>query len=170
MNTILRPFIVAVAAMLAIVAVSAPLPAAAQSGPAPAAAAPLSQATVKALQEALTKQGIAVKTDGVMSEETRAALKLYQTQHHLPVTGEADKATLDKLGVAAPQGAAAPSGTGGMGQGMGGGMMKQGQGGMMGGGMMKQGQGGMMGQGGMGSGQGTAPGQGMGLGQGMPKQ
>lgn len=60
----------------------------------------LSPATIKALQEALNKQGIAVKTDGVLSEETRAAIKKYQSQHHLPVTGEADKATLDKLGVA----------------------------------------------------------------------
>ena len=125
-------------------------PALAQTAAPPAAmpAGP-SWATIRALQEALNKQGIAVKTDGVLGEETRAAIKQYQSQHHLPVTGEPDKATLDKLGVAARQGAA----PGGMGQGMmgpgmmGPGMMGQG---MMGpGGMMPMMGPGMMGQGGM---------------------
>ena len=152
-------------------------PALAQSAAPPAAMpAGLSGATIRAVQDALNKQGIAVKTDGVLGEETRAAIKQYQSQHHLPVTGEPDKATLDKLGVAARQGAA-PGGRkqaglqpgrampGGMGQGMmgpgmmgmmgpsgmGAGMMGQGgMMGMMGHGMM--GQGGMMGPGGMGMG------------------
>ena len=66
----------------------------------------LSQSTVKALQAALNKQGIAVAMDGVLNEATRDAVRKFQSQHHLPVTGEADKATLDKLGVAAQQGAA----------------------------------------------------------------
>lgn len=66
--------------------------------------AALSEATIKALQEALTKQGIAVKIDGVLTDETRAAIRKYQSQHHLPVTGEPDKATLDKLGVVVGQG------------------------------------------------------------------
>jgi peptidoglycan hydrolase-like protein with peptidoglycan-binding domain len=64
---------------------------------APSAASSLS---VKALQEELNKQGIAVKTDGVLGDDTRAAIRQYQSQHHLPVTGEPDKATLDKLGIA----------------------------------------------------------------------
>ena len=68
----------------------------AQSAP---SASSLPASTVKALQEALNKQGIAVKTDGVFTPETREAVRKYQSQHHLPVTGEADKATLDKLGV-----------------------------------------------------------------------
>jgi peptidoglycan hydrolase-like protein with peptidoglycan-binding domain len=55
--------------------------------------------TIKALQEALNKQGVTVKVDGVLDEETRAAIKKYQSQHHVPVTGEPDKTTLDKLGV-----------------------------------------------------------------------
>jgi Putative peptidoglycan binding domain len=66
--------------------------------PAPTSAA-LSEPTIKALQEALSKQGIAVKADGVLSDETRVAIRTYQSQHHLPVTGEPDTATLDKLGV-----------------------------------------------------------------------
>ncbi len=66
----------------------------------PTASAP-PEATIKSLQEALNKQGIAVKVDGSLTEETRAAIRKYQSQHHLPVTGEPDKATLDKLGVAA---------------------------------------------------------------------
>jgi nucleoside diphosphate kinase len=90
---------------------------------APSAPAALSQSTIKALQEALGKQGIAVNADGVLSEETRAAIRKYQTEHHLPVTGEPDKATLDKLGVApsaastaqaTPPAAQAQSGQGGM--------------------------------------------------------
>lgn len=67
----------------------------------------LSESTIKVLQEALNKQGITVKTDGVLNDETRNALRTFQSQHHLPVTGEADKATLDKLGVVAPIGAPA---------------------------------------------------------------
>lgn len=65
----------------------------------------LTEPTIKALQDALNKQGIAVKADGVLNDETRAAIKKYQSRHHLPVTGEADTATLGKLGVSGSQGA-----------------------------------------------------------------
>jgi peptidoglycan hydrolase-like protein with peptidoglycan-binding domain len=70
----------------------------AQTAPATTSAAP-TESVIKALQEALNKQGIAVKVDGVLDEETRVAIRKYQSQHHVPVTGEPDKATLDKLGV-----------------------------------------------------------------------
>lgn len=113
---------------------------------APSTSTPLPQATVKALQEALNKQGIAVKADGVWGDETRAAIRKYQSQHHLPVTGEPDKATLDKLGVSGQRSEAsdgpATAGTSAPGMmGMMGGMAGQGasQGGM-GPGMMGQGQ------------------------------
>ena len=102
---------------------------------------PLSAATIKSLQEALNKQGIQIKADGVLGKDTRAALRRYQTEHHLPVTGEADKATLDKLGVATAQGT--PSGSGMKGSGKS--MMGSGQG-TMGPGMMGGGKG-MMGSG-----------------------
>jgi hypothetical protein len=69
------------------------------NAPAPVASAPLSESTIKALQDALNKQGIVVKADGVLNDETRAAIRKYQSQHHLPVTGDADSATLNKLGV-----------------------------------------------------------------------
>ncbi len=139
--------------------------------PAPASVT-VSEATVKALQEALNKQGIAVKADGVLNDETKAAIRKYQSQHHLPVTGEPDKATLDKLGVAlgksgeAPAAPAAPGkGQPGSGQGM---MMGPGQG-MMGSGQGMMGPGhGMMGGGQPGTGGGMSPGQGMP--QGTPKQ
>jgi len=111
---------------------------------APSASAPLSAATIKALQEALNKQGIAVKVDGVLGDETRAAIRSYQTQHHLPVSGEPDGATLDKLGVAKERGEAPsnqPSAGPASGQAMG---RMPGMMGMMGGGM-----GGSPGQGGM---------------------
>jgi len=67
-------------------------------------ATPMQEGTIKALQEALNKQGVPVKTDGVMDDETRRAIRTYQSQHHLPVTGEPDKATLEKIGVAANAG------------------------------------------------------------------
>lgn len=92
----------AVAVMLA--GASASSVAFAQATPSVPIAGALSEATVTALQAALNKQGIAVKTDGILNDETRAAIRKYQTQHHLPVTGEPDKATLDKLGVAVRQG------------------------------------------------------------------
>lgn len=121
----------------------------------PPASATLPEAVVKALQEALNKQGISVKTNGVLDDDTRAAIKKYQSQHHLPVTGEPDKATLDKLGVATAKSGEAPTAPGpagqekaGMGQGH---MMGQGQG------MMKN----MMGGGQSGSGMGNPPAQGM---------
>ena len=59
----------------------------------------LTEPTIKALQEALNSQGISVTITGILNDETRAAVRKYQTQHHLPVTGDPDKATLDKLGV-----------------------------------------------------------------------
>ncbi|MGE0280061.1 MAG: peptidoglycan-binding domain-containing protein [Rhizobiaceae bacterium] len=103
--------------------------------------ATMTEATIRSLQEALNKQGIAVKVDGILTEDTRAAIRKYQSQHHLPVTGEPDKATLDKLGVAvagaAPAGrtAQAPT-TPGMGPMMGRQMMPGMPQGMMGPGMM----------------------------------
>lgn len=112
-------------------------------------AAALPAATVRALQEALNGQGIAVTVDGVLGDETRAAIRQYQSQHHLPVTGDPDRATLDKLGVAGG-GASSGEATGGSAM-MGGGMM--------GGGMMGRG---MKGSGGM---PGMMGGQ---VGQGMP--
>ena len=84
-------------------------PVLAQASPPVAAAERLSETTIKALQEALNAQGIAVKADGVLNEETRTAIRTYQSQHHLPVTGEPDRATLGKLGVAVRQ-SAVPSG------------------------------------------------------------
>lgn len=65
----------------------------------PPATAALSEATIRALQEALGKQGFTVAINGVLNDETRAEIRKYQSAHHLPVTGEPDKATLDKLGV-----------------------------------------------------------------------
>ncbi len=68
-------------------------PALAQSTPT------MTEATVRALQEAINKQGITVAVDGKLNDATRDAIRKYQSQHHLPVTGEPDKATLNKLGV-----------------------------------------------------------------------
>jgi peptidoglycan hydrolase-like protein with peptidoglycan-binding domain len=143
---------------------------------APSATAPLPQSTIQALQEALNRQGAKVAVDGMLNEATRAAIREYQSQHHLPVTGEPDQATLAKLGVAdrrsetpaAPAAAggaasdARAAGPGGMGPG---GMMGPGggSGGMMGSGGMA----GMMGEGGMAGMMGMMRGQGPHMGQ-MP--
>ncbi len=103
MKSILKDFRLGAAALTAaviLVGASPNFAAFAQATPPPAAASiALSEPIIKALQEALNKQGIAVKVDGVLNDETRAAIKKYQSQHHVPVTGEPDKATLDKLGV-----------------------------------------------------------------------
>lgn len=170
MNTIPKTFTLAATVLLAaltLAVVPQATPAFAQTASQPAAAA-LPENTTRALQEALNKQGIAVTVDGVLNEPTRAAIRKYQSQHHLPVTGEPDSATLEKLGVAGQQ-TETPGGTpaaaataGGM---MGGGM------GMMGGGMgpqmMQSMPQGMMGSGMMGSGQMPMAGGGMPMQGGM---
>ena len=62
-------------------------------------ASTLAPSVIKALQEALNKQGVTVETTGVFDDTTRNALRRFQSQHHLTVTGEADQATLAKLGI-----------------------------------------------------------------------
>ncbi|MBI4184047.1 MAG: peptidoglycan-binding protein [Proteobacteria bacterium] len=136
---------------------AAPPRAGGQMGPGPGPKAPAARPanpTVKALQEALAKAGFTVKADGLMGPETRAALRKYQEQHHLPVTGRPDPETLAKLGVspapaqpARPRAGGAPGGMG-----AGGGMMGPGQAPMAPGGMTP-------GRGGMGPGQPRQPGR-----------
>ncbi len=103
MNPLLKDFRLGATTLAATIMLAGALPnfaAFAQTTPSPATASvALTEPATKALQEALNKQGIVVKVDGVLNEETRAAIRKYQSQHHLPVTGEPDKATLDKLGV-----------------------------------------------------------------------
>jgi murein L,D-transpeptidase YcbB/YkuD len=55
--------------------------------------------TVKAVQEALDKEGYKLKADGLMGKHTRNALKSYQKKNGLKVTGKIDEATLAKLNV-----------------------------------------------------------------------
>lgn len=102
MNSIIKNLTLTAAVFTMMVTLASVVPnfAALAQTTAPSAAASLPTTTVKALQEALNKQGIAVKADGVFGDDTRTAIRQYQSQHHLPVTGEPDKATLDKLGVA----------------------------------------------------------------------
>jgi peptidoglycan hydrolase-like protein with peptidoglycan-binding domain len=54
---------------------------------------------VKAVQEALIKDGAKIKADGIMGRQTRSALQSFQKQNGLKVTGKADQETLKKLGV-----------------------------------------------------------------------
>ncbi len=83
---------------------------AARTARAPRATKAVANEQVKAIQEALNKQGASLKVDGVLGAKTRAALKKFQKDSGLKVTGKADQATLEKLGVAAaaPAKAAAP--------------------------------------------------------------
>ena len=145
MSTLLRRLVTSSAALALAVSFAGGL---ATSGAiAQTAAPPASEtapdATVKALQEALNAQGIAVTADGFLNDATRAAIRTYQSQHHLPVTGEPDAATLEKLGVPDLSGAI-PGSTPGPAQAMG----DQGMMGMMTPEMMRMMQR-MMGQGGM---------------------
>ena len=59
----------------------------------------LSQQSVMDLQQALNGQGAKVTSDGVWGPETVAALKQYQQQSGLPVTGQLDQATRSKLNI-----------------------------------------------------------------------
>jgi peptidoglycan hydrolase-like protein with peptidoglycan-binding domain len=107
--TLLR---VAGAGLVAALPLLTALPAAAQtqhdhSKPAATVTSAVPATTITALQQALNGQGIAVKVDGVLGEDTRAAIRSYQTQHHLPVTGEPDAATIEKLGIKAGTAASA---------------------------------------------------------------
>ena len=56
-------------------------------------------AHIKAIQEALNKNGAKLKADGFMGKITRAALKKFQSEHKLKATGTADKETIKALGV-----------------------------------------------------------------------
>lgn len=58
---------------------------------------PMVNARVKAVQEALSKDGYKVKADGIMGGKTRAALKEFQAKNGLKATGQLNKATLKKL-------------------------------------------------------------------------
>jgi peptidoglycan hydrolase-like protein with peptidoglycan-binding domain len=113
MRTSPNPLRIAAASLVAALPLLMALPAAAQtqhdhSKPAAAAPSGVPATTITAVQQALKDQGIAVPVDGVLGDDTRAALRSYQTQHHLPVTGEPDAATLGKLGVKTGTAAAAP--------------------------------------------------------------
>lgn len=54
---------------------------------------------VRTLQQALNGQGANLKVDGKIGPNTRRALMDYQARNGLPVTGQADAATMAKLGV-----------------------------------------------------------------------
>lgn len=56
-------------------------------------------ARIKALQEALNKHGAKLKVDGFMGRETEHALRTFQKEQKLKVTGHLDKATEAKLGL-----------------------------------------------------------------------
>ena len=57
------------------------------------------KAKIISVQKALNKQGFKLKVDGTADPKTRAAIKSFQKQKGLKVTGMADKATLAKLGL-----------------------------------------------------------------------
>lgn len=105
---------VAPIAMAAGEATTAPAkPAVAQpaaAAPAPAKAAPAVKKTkgvkavkrspkVRALQDALNNKGAKLKVDGVMGKQTRMALKAFQKDNGLKVTGKVDAATKKALGL-----------------------------------------------------------------------
>lgn len=62
------------------------------------AAAPIPSADVRAVQNALRSTGIAVTADGIVGPKTREALKQFQRENGLRVTGDIDAATVQALG------------------------------------------------------------------------
>lgn len=66
------------------------------------AEAAYNKATVKKVQEALNKQGYDCGTpDGIMGKKTKAAIKEYQADHDLKVTGTINSKLLNSLNVKA---------------------------------------------------------------------
>lgn len=70
----------------------------AKPAPRPAAVAP-AKVPLRAVQQALTRAGYPTPQDGKFNKPTRRALRNFQRDHRLPVTGQADRATLLKLGL-----------------------------------------------------------------------
>lgn len=58
---------------------------------------PVPSAQVREVQQALVDRGLGIKVDGLMGPETRGALKYYQAENHLTVTGRIDPETLSSL-------------------------------------------------------------------------
>ena len=67
--------------------------------PTPTAKPMAHQNRVATVQTALNNNGAQLNVDGHMGPKTAAALKAFQKQHKLKVTGKADGATLKALGV-----------------------------------------------------------------------
>lgn len=57
--------------------------------------------TIRRLQTSLNEEGASLTIDGRMGPLTREALRRYQTQNNLAVTGNLDSATMDALGLSA---------------------------------------------------------------------
>jgi glucose/arabinose dehydrogenase len=67
--------------------------------PAPAPKPMTHQQLIQSVQTALVSNGAKLTVDGRMGPKTAAALRTYQRQHNLKVTGQPDAATLKALGV-----------------------------------------------------------------------
>jgi peptidoglycan hydrolase-like protein with peptidoglycan-binding domain len=78
----------------------APVTAAPPPPPPPPAAKPVTHANhASAVQTALNNNGAHLDVDGRIGPKTVAALKAFQKQHKLKVTGKLDRATARALGV-----------------------------------------------------------------------
>lgn len=83
-------------------AAATPPPAAQPVAPQPAAPAPQPmspQQRIQAVQTALNSNGAHLAVDGHMGPKTEAALRSFQRQHNLHVTGRPDSATVSALGI-----------------------------------------------------------------------
>jgi peptidoglycan hydrolase-like protein with peptidoglycan-binding domain len=72
----------------------------AQPAAPPAATKPMThQQFIQSVQTALNANGAQLTVDGRSGPKTVAALRAYQTQHKLKVTGRPDRATVQALGI-----------------------------------------------------------------------
>ena len=94
------PRIIALAAALAIgSALSLPVTVTSAEAATKKTAVHASNASVKAAQEALIRNGASLKADGKMGPKTAAAVKSFQKSHGLKATGKLDAKTKSALGV-----------------------------------------------------------------------
>ncbi len=69
------------------------------AGPERSPAQAMGPTTVRQAQQALNVSGASLQADGLMGPHTKQAIRQFQRDHHLAVTGRLDNATRERLGM-----------------------------------------------------------------------